>query len=115
VPWSTFKRWKNEAFVDKVYVPAHKDKSVITYRQAMGGASFQCTSNVHFAFNEYVAGQTSCEKKRQGGEKGTAKLYVRYNVNLYLKTYHFGNRQREWPSQNNGIISAKKKKAPMKK
>jgi hypothetical protein len=30
VPWSTFKRWKNEAFVDKVYVPAHKGKSVIT-------------------------------------------------------------------------------------
>jgi hypothetical protein len=30
VPWSTFKRWKKEAFVDKVYVPAHKGKSVIT-------------------------------------------------------------------------------------
>jgi hypothetical protein len=32
VPWSTFKRWKKnkEAFIDKVYVPAHKGKSVIT-------------------------------------------------------------------------------------
>jgi hypothetical protein len=30
VPWSTFKRWKNEAFVDKVYIPAHKGNSVIT-------------------------------------------------------------------------------------
>jgi hypothetical protein len=30
VPWSTFKRWKSDAFVDKVYVPAHKGKSVIT-------------------------------------------------------------------------------------
>ena len=30
VPWSTFKRWKNEAFVDKVYIPAHEGKSVIS-------------------------------------------------------------------------------------
>jgi hypothetical protein len=30
VPWSTFKLWKNEAFVEKVYVQAHKGKSVIT-------------------------------------------------------------------------------------
>jgi hypothetical protein len=80
----------------------------------MGGAIFQCTANVHFAFNEFVTGETSCEKKRQGGEKGNAKLHIRYNVHLYLITYHFVNRQREWPSQNNGIISAKKKNAPMK-
>jgi hypothetical protein len=30
VPYATFKRWRNDAFVAKTHVPAHKGKSVLT-------------------------------------------------------------------------------------
>ncbi len=30
IPYASFKRWKNEAFVTKTYVPEHKGKSVLT-------------------------------------------------------------------------------------
>jgi hypothetical protein len=30
IPYASFKRWKNEAFVDKKYLPEHKGKSVLT-------------------------------------------------------------------------------------
>ena len=33
IPYASFKRWKNDAFVSKTYVPEHKGKSVLTDKE----------------------------------------------------------------------------------